>query len=91
MCNKIKSVLDAIAMQESARLLQHLFHFIAHKSTPFTDETNGLMRPKLSLGTISKWPDIEAPTDDVCRALCGPSPLCAGRGPATIMFSLNFV
>jgi len=32
MCNKIKEVRVAIALQKPARLLPHLFYFIAHES-----------------------------------------------------------
>jgi len=31
MCNKIKYACAAIVLQEPARLLQHLFYFIAHE------------------------------------------------------------
>ena len=31
---EVKQVRDVIAMQEPARLLQHLFYFIAHETTP---------------------------------------------------------
>jgi len=32
MCNKIKQVCAAIVLQEPARLLQHLFYFIAYET-----------------------------------------------------------
>jgi len=42
MCNKITQICAAIALQEPARLLQHLFHFIAHETTPLcTDAVSG--------------------------------------------------
>jgi len=33
MCNKIKQVRDAIALQKPARSVQHLFDFVAHEIT----------------------------------------------------------
>jgi len=33
MCNKMKYLHAAIDLQEPARLLQHLFYFIAHETT----------------------------------------------------------
>jgi len=34
MCNKIKQVRAAMALQEPAKLLQHFCYFIAHETKP---------------------------------------------------------
>jgi len=40
--NKISALRDAIALQEPARLLQHLCYFIAHETTPLQNTVQEL-------------------------------------------------